>query len=194
MNPIFINISSSIPFLDIVSKYPPCRFIYRFRLTSITISTSIINLDNTILITCVRLNDCVKADVNEEEKNVMGIIHNENVTNWEQLKETWSWINIDLADHWEVQETFNVSFSFSKESIHDISKFNIYLKNGRNENIKFKEGEEKIPHFNFAIHAWKRWTQKNVNKNHGQQTSLNLNMGHKKIRRKLVNWQQKKTN
>ena len=33
-NPIFIDIISSlIPFLDFVLKYPPSRFIYRFRLT-----------------------------------------------------------------------------------------------------------------------------------------------------------------
>ena len=134
-NPIFIDIISSlIPFLDFVLKYPPSRFIYRFRLTSITISTSMINSDNTILITCVGSNNCVNADVNREEKNVLGIIHTENLNNWEQLK------NIS-----------NISFSFFTESIH-----NSYIKNSnsRNKNIiKFKKEEVKIPHFNFAIDA-----------------------------------------
>ena len=44
-------------------------------------------------------------------------------------------------------------FSFITESIHDISKFDIYLKNRKREHIKFMENEEKIPQFNFVIEA-----------------------------------------
>ena len=117
----------------------------------VTLLTSIVNLDNHILVTCVGLNKCKKAEVNGVQENILAIMHTENVENWEQLKNTSSWINIDLVDYLEVQEPSNISFSFITESIHDISKFDIYLKNSEREHIKFKENEEKIPQFNFVI-------------------------------------------
>ena len=118
-----------------------------------TLLTSIGNLDNDILVTCVGLNECKKADVNGVQENILAIIHIENVANWEQLKDTSNWMNIDLVNYLEVQEASNISFSFITESIHDISKFDISLKNSKREHIKFKENEKKIPQFNFAIEA-----------------------------------------
>ena len=99
------------------------------------------------------LNECKKADVNGKEVNVLGVIHTENINNWEQSKETSSWINIDLVDYLNVQETSNLSFIFLNKFIYNISKLNIYLKNGKNEDILFEEGEEKVPQFNFTIDA-----------------------------------------
>ena len=118
-----------------------------------TLLTSIGNLDNDILVTCVGLNECKKADVNGVQENILAIIHIENVANWEQLKDTSNWMNIDLVNYLEVQEASNISFSFITESIHDISKFDISLKNSKRQHIKFKENEKKIPQFNFAIEA-----------------------------------------
>ena len=118
-----------------------------------TVSTSIVNLDSDMLVTCMGFNEWKKADVNRVPENILAIIHTEKVANWEQLKNTSSWINIDLVDYLEVQEASNISFSFITESIHDISKFDTYLKNTKREHIKFKENEEKIPQSNFVIEA-----------------------------------------
>ena len=111
------------------------------------------NLNNKILITCVRLNECKKADINSKELIVLGVIHTENINNWKLLKETSSWINIDLVDYLNAQEASNVSFSFLTESIYGISQFDIYVKNSKNEDIIFEEGGRKIPQFNFTIDA-----------------------------------------
>ena len=64
-----------------------------------------------------------------------------------------TWINIDLVDYLNIQEPANTSFSFLTESIHDISKFDISLKNQNRELIRFGKGEQKIPQFNFAVDA-----------------------------------------
>ena len=64
-----------------------------------------------------------------------------------------TWINIDLVDYLNIQEPANTSFSFLTESIHDISKFDISLKNKIRELIRFGEGKQKIPQYNFAIDA-----------------------------------------
>ena len=77
----------------------------------------------------------------------------ENILNWNQLKSTSSWINIDLTDCNEVQEAGNISFSFLTESIHDIAKFDMIFLNVKGEQIKFSEREQKMPHINFAIDA-----------------------------------------
>ena len=143
LNLIFIDIGMTEPFNNFIQKYPPKNFIYRFRLTSITVSTSMKNFGNTILITCFGLNECKKADANGKEVNVLGVIHTETLNNREQLKETSSRINIDLVDYLHMQEASNLSFSFLTEFIYDTSKFDLYLKNGKNEDIIFEEGEEK---------------------------------------------------
>ena len=121
LNPTFIDISNSPSFLDFVGRYPPSNFIYRFKLMSVTLLTRTVNLDNNVLVTCVGLNECKKADA---------VIHTENVANWELLKNTCSWININFVNYLEVQEALK-SFSFITESVHDISKFDIYLKNSK---------------------------------------------------------------
>ena len=90
LNLIFIDIGTTEPFNNFIQKYPPEKFIYRFRLTSITLSTSMKNLNNIILIACVGLNECKKADVNGKEVNVIRVIHTENINKWEQLKVTSS--------------------------------------------------------------------------------------------------------
>ena len=143
LNPNFVDISNSPSFLDFPGRYPLNNFIYRFNLMSITLSTSIVNLDNNILVTCVGLSECKKANVNRVQKNILAIIHTENIANWEQFKSTSSWINIDLVNCLEVQEASNILFSFITESIHDISKFDIYFKKSKTEHIKFKENEKK---------------------------------------------------
>ena len=102
---------------------------------------------------CIGLNDCKKANVNGKHTDVLGIIHTENIANWNQLKSTSSWVNIDLTDYSEIQGAGNISFSFITESIHDIAEFDVVFLNGRGEHIKFAEGEQKIPQINFAIDA-----------------------------------------
>ena len=131
LNPTFIDISNSPSFLDFVGRYPLSNFIYRFKLMSVTLSTSIVNLDKDTVVMCVGLSECKKADVNGVQENILAIIHTENVANWEQLRNTSSWINIDLVDYLEVQEASNISFSFITESVHDISKFDICIKNSK---------------------------------------------------------------
>ena len=143
LNPNFVDISNSPSFLDFLGRYPLSNLIYRFDLMSMTLSTSIVNLDNNILAMCVGLNKCKKANVNRVQENILAIIHTENVANWEQFKNTSSWINIDLVNCLEVQEALKILFSFITESIHDISKFDIYFKNSKRENIKFKEKKTK---------------------------------------------------
>ena len=64
LNPTFIEINDSPSFLDFDGRYPPNNFIYRFKLMGVTLSTSIVNLDSDILVTCVGLNECKKAEVN----------------------------------------------------------------------------------------------------------------------------------
>ena len=56
-------------------------------------------------------------------------------------------------DYINIEEPGNTSFSFLKESIHDIFKFNRSLKNKNRELIRLGKREQKIPQFNLAIDA-----------------------------------------
>ena len=154
LNPIFLDISNLPTFENLFIKYSPKKHFYRFRLLTVTLSSKMLNVDNgDIIVSCVGLNGYKKADVNGKRTDVLGIIHTENIANWNQLKSTSSWVNIDLTDYSEIQEACNISFSFITESIHDIAEFDVVFLNGRGEHIRFLEGEQKIPQINFAIEA-----------------------------------------
>ena len=154
LNPIFLDISNWLTFDNFVIKYSPKKHFYRFRLSTVTLSNKMLNVDNgDIIVSCVGLNACKKADVNGKRTDVLGLIHKENIANWNQLKSTSSWVNIDLTDYSEIQGVGNISFSFITKSIHDIAEFDVVFLNGRGEHIKFLEGEEKVPQINFAIDA-----------------------------------------
>ena len=117
---------------------------YRFRILSVTIPTSIANMENDILVTCTGLNDCKKGDVNGKQEDLLAIIHIENIPNWNQLKSTSSWVNIDLTDYLETQSAANISFNFITSFIYDISKFDITFQTGNGEAIIFNKEEKKF--------------------------------------------------
>ena len=96
------------------------------------------------MVTCIGLNNCKKAEVNgEEEEEILKIIHVENIPNWDQLKPTSSWINIDLTHYFVIQTAGSISFSLLTETIHHIIKFDIELKNRKGELLNFDEQEKK---------------------------------------------------
>ena len=86
LNPIYVDVGRSQTFLEFVNRYPPNKHMYRFRILSVTISTSIINMENDILVTCTGLSNCKKGDVNGKHDDILAIIHIENIPNWNQLK------------------------------------------------------------------------------------------------------------
>ena len=80
---------------------------------------------------------------NGEEDAILGIIHTENIENWEQLSKTSSWVNIDLIDYKEVNRTANTAFSFLTNSVYDLAKFDVVLINSKRELIQFTYTEKK---------------------------------------------------
>ena len=64
INPIYLDIGKSSSFNDFFIRYPNTRFIYRFHLLSITLSTNITNMDGDISITCKGLKDAKKYATN----------------------------------------------------------------------------------------------------------------------------------
>ena len=66
-NPVYLDIGKSPNFNGFFSRYQNNRrYLYRFQLNSITLSTNITNVDSEILITCKGLNNAKKCDTNGE--------------------------------------------------------------------------------------------------------------------------------
>ena len=78
LSPVFIDISNSPSYTSFVDKYPPEKFMCRFRLTSVTISRSMENVESEILVTCTGLNDYKRANINGTIEDILAIIHTEN--------------------------------------------------------------------------------------------------------------------
>lgn len=98
LNPVFVDISSSLSFLDFISKYPANNYIYRLRVISVTLLASMENTGSEILVTCTGLNDSKKADANGIQANILAIIHSKNIPSCEQL------INIDVVDYFHPEK------------------------------------------------------------------------------------------
>ena len=94
------------------------------------------------------MSDCKKDDENGKQEDI-AIICTENIPNWNQLKSTSSWINIDLTDY---LREISYSILLQAPSI-KISKSDIMFKNGKGEAIIFDKDEKRIPQVNFAIDA-----------------------------------------
>ena len=144
LNAIYVDVGRSPTFLEFVNRHSPNKHMYRFRILLVTISTSTTNMKNDILVTCTGLNNCKKGHLNGKQEDILAIIHIENISNWNRLKSTSSWVNIDLTDYLEIQSAGNISFNFIASSIYDISKFVITFKNGKGEAIIFNKKEKKI--------------------------------------------------
>ena len=112
LNPINIDIDRSDYFCRFLKKYPTKNFTHRFCLTSITISPNI-NINKEILVTCTGLNDCRHSDTNGYEDSVLTVIHLENISNWEKLDKTSSWVNIDLVVSQDAKEARSITFTRS---------------------------------------------------------------------------------
>ena len=85
-----MDISKSPSFLDFINKYPANKYIYKFRVMSVTLSTSMENIGSEILVKCTGLNDGKKANVNGVQENILATIHTEDIPSSEQLKSTSS--------------------------------------------------------------------------------------------------------
>ena len=141
---IYTDIGKNPNFTEFSSKYPSTRYVYRFKLKSMTLSSNITNVDIEIQITCTGLNDCEKSDTNGEQDSDRGIIHLESIENWERLSSTSSWVNIHCTEYLDVQRASNMSFSFTRESIHDLTKFDVELRNRNRELLEFGSEEKKF--------------------------------------------------
>ena len=119
------------------------------------LSSNITNIDKETLILCTGLNDCKKSDTNGEQYCVLGIIHLENIETWNSCPvfQVLSLVNIDLTDYLHVQGVLNTSFNFITESIHDLAKFDVELRNGDRELLQFGSKEKKAPQINFSIYV-----------------------------------------
>ena len=60
LKPEFVDISRSPSFLDFISKCAANKYIYKFRVMSVTLSTSMENIGSEILVKCTALNDVKK--------------------------------------------------------------------------------------------------------------------------------------
>ena len=74
-NPVYIEIGESPNFMEFARKYPSTRYVYRFKLNSITFSSNITNTDKEILITITGLSNCKKSDTNGEQDSILSIMH-----------------------------------------------------------------------------------------------------------------------
>ena len=123
----------------------------RFKLIGLLIASSIVNDTEKIFLQTTGLKSARYALLNNEYKQIIGIVNLKQIENWDALKQSSKWANITFQEQIENKNTVHPSFSFISNNKEDVLSFSLKLVNSNNKIIKFTEGEKKFPIPKFII-------------------------------------------
>ena len=91
------------------------------------------------------------ALLNNEYKQIIGIVNLKQIENWDALKQSSKLVDITFQEQIENKNTLHPSFSFISNNNEDVLGFSLKLVDSNSKIIKFTEGEKKFPIFEFII-------------------------------------------
>ena len=115
---------------------------------------AITNDTNLIFVTAKNLSGVKKSILNFKANNILAEIDTGKINNWEKIKGQSIWVNVHFKDHKEINNNSHLCFPFITRSCSDLTSFGIFLQDGQNKKIEFREGEKKITTFNFQISVY----------------------------------------
>ena len=80
--------------------------------------------------------------LNEEYKQIIGIINLIQIENWNTLKKGSKWVDITFQEQIENKNTEHPLFSFISNNKEDVLDFSLKLVDSNNKIIKFAVGEK----------------------------------------------------
>ena len=89
--------------------------------------------------------------MNDEYKQITGIVNLKQIENWDTLKQSSKWVDITFEEQIENKSTSHPSFSFILNNKEDVLVFSLKLVDSNNRVIKFSDGEKKFPILEFLI-------------------------------------------
>ena len=105
------------------------------------IASSVVNDTEKIFLQTTGLKSARYALLNDEYKQIIGIVILNQIENWDTLKQTSKWVDITFEKQIENKNNSHPSFSFISNNKEDTLSFLLKLVNRNNKIIKFADGE-----------------------------------------------------
>ena len=123
----------------------------KFKLIGLLIANSVVNDTEKIFLQTAGIKLAKYALLNDEYKQIMGIVNLKQIENWDTLKQSSKWVDVTFEEQIENKNTSHSSFSFISNNEGDVLSFPLKLVGSDNKLIKFAEREKKSPTLEFII-------------------------------------------
>ena len=100
-------------------------------------ASSVLNDTKKIFLQTTGLKSGKYALLNNDYKQIIGIISLDQVENWDVLKQTSKWVDITFQDQTDNKDTTHPSFSFVLINKDDVLNFSLKLVDTNNKIIEF---------------------------------------------------------
>ena len=145
INPIEIKVEDN-RIRNFFDKYKNNKVI--FKLIGLLITSSVVNDAEKIFLQTTGLKSAKYALLNDEYKQIIGIVNLKQIENWDTLKQNSKWVDITFGEQIENKNTSHPSFCFISNNNEDVLRFSFKLVGSDNKLIKFVEGEKNFPYLN----------------------------------------------
>ena len=109
----------------------------RFKLIGLLIASSVVNNTEKIFLQATGLKSVKYALLNEENKQIIGIVNLNQIENWNTLKKGSKWVDITFQEQIENKNTEHPLFSFISNNKKGMLGFPLKLVDTNNKIIKF---------------------------------------------------------
>ena len=124
---------------------------YMLTLKNILFRANFENKTENIIVICHNLNTAKKALINGKKYNILGVINLNQIKNWETIKGESIYVNANLTDIHYPEKASHLSFPFKATTPMELLEFSCELLDDSSKTIKFREGETKVPVFDFIL-------------------------------------------
>ena len=89
--------------------------------------------------------------INDKHKQIIGVINLNQIENWNKIKKSSGWVNINFQSQKDNKNTSHFSYNLVTNNKEDLLNFRPKLVDTGNKEIDFGNGEKKFPIINFMI-------------------------------------------
>ena len=148
INPIEIKIEDN-RIQNFFNKYKNNKA--KFKLVGLLIASSVQNDTEKLFLQMTDLKSLKYALLNDEYKQIIGIVNLKQIENWDALRQSSKWVDITFQGQIENKNTLHSLFSFISNNKEDVLGFSLKLVDSNNKIIKLSDSEKKFPILEFMI-------------------------------------------
>ena len=148
LNPLEINLNSNY-LSKTIHDYK--GFTFEVRLINVLFSSSIENDTQNIFIVCHNLNSAKKVLINNKIYSLLGIINLNEIKQWSEMKGKSLYVSAKRDDSHYMQNAIHFGLKFKSSFLTEFLEFTCDFLDDKADQIKFADGENKVPIIDLQI-------------------------------------------